>query len=743
MALIFGLYHVKHEALANLIQNAHTCGIHRFDTAELYRNEKRCAELCNGSDIITTKIYSATNIPQLQKLVKRSIRRFGSKKIDNLLLHKPMPNSCWKALTELLFFKTSSKNFDGFTPLGPLVGQIGVSNYDLDSLKDLLDYCEKTNLPKPTIHQMEVHPFVDCNPILNFCKENGIRVQAHTVLTQGKFLHHLPLVKLAESYGVSPAQVLLAWALSKDIDVCINSTNLLHLQELTTPVTLLHSDLLEMDKWHTFTAHRFYNKPIISNTTSAADKAAFVQKVVQTLQTDAISDYPSDLCETLPLAGESYRTVGKEIAAALYPTLKIESALNSYRALVKLLKQKRIATAKATLQHKKGLTCKVTRRTSGDYSNSIINPQPMPVDVTNPAEFKPFFDYVRSSENILYGEKTFIKGTMFSDGRMDLCKQVVGPDSICELCDAVSRSKIVKHFLLGNNLALKTDVEKGATAIASVMENPSVEISTWYLAGNCINSTAVKIMAAALKNNTHCKALWLKRNPVGPDGAFYLNQMLTLNKTLVLIDLHNCALGDIGVTNLLANPQNLQTLRHLYLDANGLESTTSIAAWCKAANPVTLYVSINRLKDNAIIELCESLKFNQTLKRLCLSSTHMDNSGARAVVDMALTCLKLKCLNLGCYKSTSDLGEHPGNFFNDDVLIDLKKLLNQSKTLEYLNVAGCKISAEGLASLPRLAHISMDLGKGPFHHVHDKSNLRFVKQPKRVVHIDSIYRGKM
>jgi hypothetical protein len=89
------------------------------------------------------------------------------------------------------------------------------------------------------------------------------------------------------------------------------------------------------------------------------------------------------------------------------------------------------------------------------------------------------------------------------------------------------------------------------------------------------------------------------------------------------------------------------------------------------------------------------------------------------------------------------MGEHPGNFFDNDVVPDLTRLLTQSKSLQYLNTTHCNITEEALLSLPHLPHISMDLGKGHCHHIRENSSLRFVKQPKRVAHIDSIYRNNI
>lgn len=733
MVLIFGLYHVPYDKVQQRILNAKSVGITHFDTAQLYGNERICAETCTESDTITTKIYAANTPGQVDKLVKRSLRRFSgtsnNSSIDCMLLHRPMPHECWSALC---------LHADKFK-------RVGVSNYDMNGLKHLLEYCQSMNLKPPDVHQMEIHPFVDCDALIAFCKDKGIIVQGHTILAQGKFLNYPPLVNMATKYSTTSASVLTKWALSKNIDICVGSSDMEHLCEIVNSHTVLLSDedIQNMNNWHKTAPYRFYDKVnrLPHTLIGINDQKNYVDQVVRQLEKDRQSDYPSDICDYLPLAGESYRSVGKTIADALYPGGKSDSSLTKYRILIKTLRRKRIEHRKINTLHKKGLSCCIVRRTSGPYSDSITQPKPMPVDVTHPSEFVPLFDYLTSSEVPPQSDTIFVRGAVFPDGRIDLCKQVVGPTSIQQLCQTIQKSKIVGHFLLGNNVALQENEERGAEAFASVMRDNNKHIETWYLAGNCIGPTAIRIMSDALSTNTKCKALWLKRNPVGPIGATYLNSMLRINETLVLLDLHNCALGDTGINNLLAAPELIQTLKHLYLDANGIESVDSLCAWIFVAKPVSLSLSINRLGDKNIIHLAEILQNNPYIKRLCLSSTHMHNQGLKAIVDTALTCPNLISLNVGCYKSTADMGEHPGNFFNDTVISDLTHLLTESKSLQYLNTSGSKISEEGLLSLRRMPNISMDLGKGPWHHIHNKDALRFVKQPKRVVHIDSIYRG--
>lgn len=232
--IIFGLYHVPYGDVTERMTNARKAAITRFDTAQLYGNERICAENCKPDDVVTTKIYAANTADQVHKLVKRSIRRFGSKKINNILLHRPMPNICWHALTQ------HSHDFDN----------IGISNYDLNGLKSLIDYCNEMGIPKPSIHQIEVHPFVACDDMIDFCKDNGIKVQGHTILTQGKFLNYPPLLDVANKYKVSPAQILISWARMKNIDICIGSRSYDHIKELLILVDLSNEDVNEMKTWY-------------------------------------------------------------------------------------------------------------------------------------------------------------------------------------------------------------------------------------------------------------------------------------------------------------------------------------------------------------------------------------------------------------------------------------------------------------------------------------------------------------
>lgn len=69
----------------------------------------------------------------------------------------------------------------------------------------------------------------------------------------------------------------------------------------------------------------------------------------------------------------------------------------------------------------------------------------------------------------------FERGVVYVDGRLDLCKMVVGPTHIMDLMDSLRSNTFIKHFLLGNNIISAT----GASAIASFITSRPNQIETW------------------------------------------------------------------------------------------------------------------------------------------------------------------------------------------------------------------------------------------------------------------------
>lgn len=110
-----------------------------------------------------------------------------------------------------------------------LVKAIGVSNFGVERLGDLLEKAEIN----PMVNQVECHPYLQQRKLLEFCKNNMIAMTAYSPIGSGtkEILEDNVIVEIAKRLEVSPAQVLLAWNMARDVAVIPKSVKKEHLQE--------------------------------------------------------------------------------------------------------------------------------------------------------------------------------------------------------------------------------------------------------------------------------------------------------------------------------------------------------------------------------------------------------------------------------------------------------------------------------------------------------------------------------
>ncbi|KID90842.1 D-galacturonic acid reductase, partial [Metarhizium majus ARSEF 297] len=90
---------------------------------------------------------------------------------------------------------------------------IGVCNYSKKYLEELLPHAKVV----PAVNQIENHPSLPQQEIVDLCNEKGIHVMAYSPLgsTGGPMMSAAPVVKLAEKKGVSPSTVLLSYHVAR------------------------------------------------------------------------------------------------------------------------------------------------------------------------------------------------------------------------------------------------------------------------------------------------------------------------------------------------------------------------------------------------------------------------------------------------------------------------------------------------------------------------------------------------
>ncbi|WP_226682460.1 aldo/keto reductase [Sutcliffiella horikoshii] len=205
-----GVFKVEEgQEVESSVKMAINAGYKSIDTAAIYKNEEGVGKGIRESDVpreelfITTKVWNADQgYESTLKAFDESMEKLGLEYLDLYLVHWPVKGKyveTWKALEKL--YK------DG------RVRAIGVSNFQIHHLQDILDVAEV----KPMVNQVEYHPKLSQVELLNFCKENGIQMEAWSPLMQGQLLDNDVLKEIADAHNKSVAQVILRWDLQNGV----------------------------------------------------------------------------------------------------------------------------------------------------------------------------------------------------------------------------------------------------------------------------------------------------------------------------------------------------------------------------------------------------------------------------------------------------------------------------------------------------------------------------------------------
>jgi len=212
-------------------------GYRHVDTARLYGNEESVGAAIRASGVpreevfVTTKLHprSADGIAELEA----SLARLGFDYVDLYLIHWPTgkADEQWRALE------------DGYER--GLAKSIGVSNWGQRDLQQTFSLAQV----RPQVNQVEFHPFAFRRALWEYCEAQGVAVEAYSPLARGRSMRDPAIVAVAERHGRTPAQVMLRWALQRDIAVIPKSVRRERIEENAQvfDFTLTDEDMAALD----------------------------------------------------------------------------------------------------------------------------------------------------------------------------------------------------------------------------------------------------------------------------------------------------------------------------------------------------------------------------------------------------------------------------------------------------------------------------------------------------------------
>jgi diketogulonate reductase-like aldo/keto reductase len=234
-ALGFGTLIPDPVATRNATRAALEAGFRALDTAERYRTEKEVGEAMQDvfkagkikrEDIfVATKLWNTNHRPERVKpAFEASLKKLQLDFVDLYLIHTPFAfqpgdEQDPRDANGNVIYDKGVTLADTWGALEKLVHEgkckaIGLSDIGLDALKEIFEAATI----KPAVVHVESHPYLPEWELLDYCRKNGIVLQAFAALghsSEPNVLADPVITTIANRVGKTPAQVALAWAIQR------------------------------------------------------------------------------------------------------------------------------------------------------------------------------------------------------------------------------------------------------------------------------------------------------------------------------------------------------------------------------------------------------------------------------------------------------------------------------------------------------------------------------------------------
>ncbi|TFK50747.1 Aldo/keto reductase [Heliocybe sulcata] len=278
-----GTWLSKPHEVENAVEIAVKNGYRHLDLAMVYQNQdevgralkKVIPSVVKREELfITSKLWNSSHKPEnVEKELNETLSQLGIDYLDLYLVHWPVAFTPGQGLFPKHPSKESEVDLDLSTSLVdtwkamielPKTGKVravGVSNFTIEQIKGIT---AATGV-KPAANQIEAHPLLPQDDLVEFCKQEGIHLTAYSPLGNNlvgkpKLTDYPAVQSIAEKLGATTAQVLVAWGAYRGYSVIPKSVQEERIKSNFKQIELSKEDYEEITKLG-HTQHTRFNIP--------------------------------------------------------------------------------------------------------------------------------------------------------------------------------------------------------------------------------------------------------------------------------------------------------------------------------------------------------------------------------------------------------------------------------------------------------------------------------------------------